>query len=69
MRRVSPPRYGCRVGFYRERVLLRLVNRTCSTARLTSLRAGVFELCDPVGGDVRRHLDELDAVLPPTLAP
>ena len=29
---------------------------------------GVFELCEQVCGGVRRQLDELDAVLPPTVA-
>ena len=37
------PRYGCGVGFYREQVLPRLVDRACSTAGMTSWRAAVTE--------------------------
>ena len=36
-------RYGSDVGFYREHVLPRLVERACSTAGMTSWRAAVTE--------------------------
>ena len=37
------PRYGSEVGFYREQVLPRLVDRACSTAGMTSWRAAVTD--------------------------
>ena len=36
-------RYGSGVGFYREHILPRLVDRACGTAGMTSWRAGVSD--------------------------
>jgi SAM-dependent methyltransferase len=40
---IRVPRYGSDVGFYREHILPRLVDRACGTAGMTSWRVGVSE--------------------------
>jgi SAM-dependent methyltransferase len=64
-------RYGARVGFYREHVLPRLVDRACGTAAMTGWRSGVtaglrgrvVEIGFGSGLNVEHYPADLDVVL------